>query len=457
MKVSANKPTHSVLFAYGYALGEFGFTFFLFFVSYYLMVFLTDILRLPMTLAAVLYSGVQWLEAVTMIYAGIYIDRRPRKSGQFRPWIVIGSIILLIGTVLFYTAFDLPVMWKAVLFVTAYLVAYWGYNLMWVAYRSLLGPLGRNPQDTIMLNSASAQMGSVAGLCFSFVCVRLLNGFSTPAMGYTISALVYGGIIVICMLVVSRITRPFDNGQLHAKDAPQKPMGLADIRKVFSRPMCVFFIVVSLRESASTVLPSLLVYYFTYVMNDPGLMSIYLSVVTFSGLIGHFFGRKLANVYGKKPMFIVGSLAACICILSMRFTTSAPVAFLVLVAVKGFFEIFSGAFIPAFMMEIADYNEYVAGVHARAFSSSIGGTALRFSQILGGAIASFGLVAIGYSSSAPITPEVVQGISDLMIYGSTAIILASVVVMLFYKVDPEIMQKIYEQRTRRLEKGEVSG
>ncbi len=440
-------------FIYGYALGEFGFTFFLFFVSYYLMVFLTDVLRLPMELAAVLYSGVQWLEAATMIGAGLYIDRHPRKSGQFRPWMVSGSVILLVGTVLFYTAFDVPVAAKAVIFVAAYLAAYWGYNLMWVSYRSLLGPLGRNPQDTIVLNSASAQMGSIAGLCFSFVCVRLLNGFDRPETGYTVSALVYGGIIVACMLIVSRITKPFDNGTLCTGTANPEPFRLRDMGKVFSRPMCVFFLVVTLREAASTVLPTLLVYYFTYVMEDPGLMSVYLSVITFSGLIGHFFGRKLANVYGKKLMFIVGSLAACGCILLMRFTAHMPTAFLALVAVKAFFEIFSGAFIPAFMMEIADYNEYTVGVHARAFTSSVGGTALRCSQILGGAIASFGLVAVGYSSGGTVTPEIASGISNLMIYGSAAIILVSVVVMMFYKVDPAVMEQIYKQRTKRLKDG----
>ena len=108
------------------------------------------------------------------------------------------------------------------------------------------------------------------------------------------------------------------------------------------------------------------------------------------------------------------------------------------------------------MMEIADYNEHTIGVHARAFTTSIGGTALRCSQILGGAAASFGLVAIGYSSGAAVTPEIASGISNLMIYGSTGIILASVAVMLFYKVDPAVMREIYEQRTRLLENEGVS-
>ncbi len=450
---SAHKPTHSVFFIYGYALGEFGFTFFLFFISYYLMVFMTDVLKLPTALAAVLYTGVQWVEAVTMIFSGLYIDRPHRLNGKFRPWLIIGSVILLAGMVVFYTVFPVAVWLRAVIFVLGYLVAYWGYNLMWVSYRTMLGPLSRNPQDAISLNSASAQMGSAAGLCFSFICVRLLNSFSTPEAGYTMSALAYGLLIVLCMAVVSRMTKPFDNRKLYADGkASGHAHSLKETIRVFSAPMRVFFLAVIFREAASTILPSLLVYYFTYVMGNEGLMSTYLTVVSCSGLIAHFFARKLANIFGKKQMFIAGSLVACVCILSMQFTADAPAAFMVLVAIKAFAEIFSGSFIPAFMTEIADYNEYTIGVNARAFTSAVGGTALRFAQIIGGAIASFGLVVIGYSSGEAMTPGMISGISGLMIYGSTAVIVVSIIIMLFYKIDPDVMEKIYQQRIEALEK-----
>ncbi len=416
------------------------------------MIFMTDVLKLPVGLAAVIYTGVQWLEAVTMIGSGIYIDRVTTENGRFRPRMVSGALILTVGTVIFYTVFDIPLWAKTVVFVTGYLAAYWGFNLMWTAYRSLLGVLSRNPQDTISLNSASAQMGSLAGLVYSFISVRLLNGFSGQGTGYTVSAFVYGSVILLCMVIVSQITKPYDNGQTcGVEDGRKREWDLKDMLKVFTRPMCIYFVVITLREAASTVLPSLLVYYFTYVMGDANLMSVYLSVITFSGLIAHFFARKLANRYGKKQMFIVGSLLACVCIFCMRFTVNMPAAFMVLAAVKSCVEIFSGAFMPSFMMEIADYNEYTVGVHARGFTSSIGGTALRCAQIAGGAVASFGLVAIGYKSGMEVTAEVAAGISNLMIYGCILLILVSVVAMLFYQVDPDVMVQVYKQRTGMLD------
>ncbi len=448
---SAHKPTHSNLFLYGYALGEFGFTFFLFFVSYYLMLFMTDVLQLPTTLAAVLYTTVQWFEAITMILSGIYIDRAKPRNGKFRPWLVIGSIILLVGMTLFYTAVDLPNWAKGVWFTLFYLIAYIGYNLMWVAYRTLLGPLSRNPQDTISLTSAASQMGSVAGLCYSFIGVRLLHGFSSERMGFTMTAFIFGCLIVLCMFIVSRITEPFDNARLYAKGEVQQATTPKEMLGVFSKPMCAFFLAVTFREAASTILPTLMAYYFSYVMGNPTLMSTYLTVITLSGLVGHFFARKLANTFGKKKMFICASLLSCVCIISTRFVGTSAVGFMVLMGFNAFFAIFSGAMIPAFITEIADYNEYTKGVHARAFTSSVGGTALRFAQIVGGGLASFGLAAIGYQTGAEVTPGIISGITNLMTFGSAIVIVVSVVFISMYKIDRATMEKIYAQRNAQLE------
>ena len=50
------------------------------------------------------------------------------------------------------------------------------------------------------------------------------------------------------------------------------------------------------------------------------------------------------------------------------------------------------------------------------------------------------------------TPGMISGISGLMIYGSTAVIVVSIIIMLFYKIDPDVMEKIYQQRIEALEK-----
>ena len=128
--MAAQKKTISKLFSYGYGLGEFGFTFFNFLVAYYLMYYLTDVLCLPMLTAAAIYSAVQWVEVATMLASGIVIDKAQLKGGKYRPWIIMGSVVCAVSTIIFFTDFHLSKTFSAIIFTIAYFCCYCGYNTM---------------------------------------------------------------------------------------------------------------------------------------------------------------------------------------------------------------------------------------------------------------------------------------------------------------------------------------
>ena len=208
--MAAQKKTISKLFSYGYGLGEFGFTFFNFLVAYYLMYYLTDVLCLPMLTAAAIYSAVQWVEVATMLASGIVIDKAQLKGGKYRPWIIMGSVVCAVSTVIFFTDFHLSKTLSAIIFTIAYFCCYCGYNTMWVAYRTLLNPLCKSAKDSVVIMTSSSQMSSIAGLVFSAVGAKLLYGFASIHTGYTISAIAYGCLMVVCMLIVAHLVKPYD-------------------------------------------------------------------------------------------------------------------------------------------------------------------------------------------------------------------------------------------------------
>ena len=209
--MAAQKKTISKLFSYGYGLGEFGFTFFNFLVAYYLMYYLTDVLCLPMLTAAAIYSAVQWVEVATMLASGIVIDKAQLKGGKYRPWIIMGSVVCAVSTIIFFTDFHLSKTFSAIIFTIAYFCCYCGYNTMWVAYRTLLNPLCKSAKDSVVIMTSASQMSSIAGLVFSAVGAKLLNGFANIHTGYTISAIAYGCLMVVCMLIVAHLVKPYDH------------------------------------------------------------------------------------------------------------------------------------------------------------------------------------------------------------------------------------------------------
>lgn len=129
---------------YGYGLGEFGYSFYLNLISSYLMFYMTDVLLLPTKLTGILYSAVQWVEAATALAAGILIDNLFTSKGRYRPWIFRGSVICALSTALLFTRLPLGAAGTATVFVVLYTISYAGYNLMFVAYRAIMGAIGEN-------------------------------------------------------------------------------------------------------------------------------------------------------------------------------------------------------------------------------------------------------------------------------------------------------------------------
>ena len=74
---------------YGYGLGEFGFTFFLVFIAYHLLYFITDVLQWPAVAAATVYTVIQWFESSTNILMGIFVEKVNVKWGKYRPWMLV--------------------------------------------------------------------------------------------------------------------------------------------------------------------------------------------------------------------------------------------------------------------------------------------------------------------------------------------------------------------------------
>ena len=441
--------TRRKLFYYGYGMGEFGFTFFLMFIAYHLMYFMTDVLAMPAGIAAVTYTTIQWFEGITMVLAGIVVDRVNIKWGRYRPWMLGGAVVCMVCTCAFFVDHRLSVAGDVIYFSVFYFLAYSGYNLMWVSFRSIVGPLSMTAKDNVSLTTCSAQMGSLAGLLFSFFGAKVLYSFTDLKTGYVFCAAMCGILMVGGMLISTTVCKKYDNSQTQLAYSKQEKMTFKQMLQSVNKPVAILFLAVAFRESISTLLPSLLVYYFKYVMGNAGLLSVYMLVVSFSTLFGQFFAEQAARKFGKQRMYIVSCMISVIAILSINFVGTNVTAFMVLMGIDSFSRIFSGTMIPAFMNEIADYNDYAKGLHTRSFVISLGGTAIRMASIIGGALASFGLSFLGYQAGMAATPEFCANLTRLMTFSSAACIGIAGIVFLFYPLNAKVMDKIYSEKASR--------
>lgn len=433
---------------YSYGLGEFGFSFFLVFISYYLMYFLTDVAKFPTGTAAVIYTLVQWFECLTLLWAGFMMDRLHLKHGKYRPWVLIGGLGCALGMVCFFTKWPIPMSVYTFVFPICYLVAYAGFNLMWVAYRSLMARIGKNQQDTVALTTSAGQLGTVAMLVFSAVGTTLLYSFSNIETGYAVSALIYGVLIVVCCLIVFRMAKPYDGSNLREADTPTyQRISLKNTLKSISGQMIPFFIAFVFRSVVQQIIPALMVYHFTYALHDPSGVQYYMLVYMAAQLLALLVIRPVTNFFGKKRAFLISSLSTTVLLVVAYFFSRNMWVFLAILGVNAFVTTFSASMLPAFITDIADYNEYMLGSKDRSFTMSVGAMVLTVASLVGSAAVAFGLTAIGYSGTLTVVPdEMVLKITQFMLFGGAACALLSVAPMFFYKLNEHTMDQVYARR-----------
>lgn len=430
---------------YTYALGDFCFTFFIMFIGYYLMYYLTDILMFPATIAATIYTVVQTFETAGVLVGGVVIDRLKLKGGKYRPWLLIGGIWCGVMLVLLFTKYNLPQNIYLNVFPILYLVAYWGYNFMWVAFRSIPGKISRNQQDVMSLAVGSQHGAVAASLIYSVIGVNLLYGFQKITTGYTVSAMVYGSIIIICMIMVYRMAKPYDNDATAEKERKAvEKVPLKENLKCITGPMLPYFLSSVLRSSVSVAIPALMVYYFNYVLKDEGGMAIYLSTTSIVQVIAAVVLKPLSMKFSKISLFRATAVMSCLSTLLAFLFGNSVLPFVFFMALNNFWLVVGSGMSYAFITDIADYNEYVRGLRTRGFTVSLSGTANTLASLIGGGIASFSLAFIGYDVAiAAESAALSMGIRLIVTVGASVMTAISLIPFLFYKLNDKKMKEVY--------------
>lgn len=433
--------------AYIYGAGEFGFTFFLLFISYYLMFFMTDVLKMESDVVAVVYSALQWMETITSFLVGWLLDRWLIARRGYSFWAFAGSVICATTFWAFFTVLPLPQPWiQSCYFVFMYVICYSAYNLMWISYRSLMSMIAQHPQDVLLLNLSSCQCSYFSSFLFSFVAAKLLTQLGNGQTAFSLCALLYGAILVAGMTIVWLWSGRRE--RVPQLRTVKKNISFKDIIRSFEGPMTPYFVSIALRSSAVSLMSALVVYHFKYVFHAENSVSTYLLVVSISQLAGvsliRFIGRHISN----KMLYILSATIQAIALAETFLVRNNYILFLFGVAVSFFFCAFGASLMPSYLNDIADYNYYYKGLQTRGIVLSAGKASTAVASVIGGSLASYSLKWIGYSADvAAVSGMMVQRISAVMILGSAFLVMASIIPMLWYPLNKSMVAKIYEKKS----------
>lgn len=447
----------STIFSYG-AGGMFAYGFELVVVGYFVNYLMTDILMIPTLMAATLNTIIQAVKVVSMILAGVVIDSTNPKWGRYRTWYLFGSIAMGITLPLTFLYLGLEPAVAGVVFIIIYTIHMTSYNIGWTALRTLAGVLGKTGNDSVILASTSNIAGTLPSIIYPFIgpiifAIPLWAGTKNEYFGF---ALVSGIIAILGGFLIFRVTKKVERPmtaeaaqeQAAAKKANQKQkVGLVEMLKNLKGPGLVYFIAQIFASAQGGFFSVLLVYYANYVLENPSITSATISLTALGAMIGSFLVPSIAKKFGKKPCHIAYQAANCALYLVLILVGNNGTLFVAIRAIQSFVGAFNLCLLPAFMVDIADYNDMIGNSGARAFLQSMGGTATRIGSSLSSILSSFSLAAIGYVAGGAITDSIRTGFTVLLVAGPAVCAALSSISMVFYKINEKQLNDYRSSKT----------
>lgn len=481
----------------GYSLGDasanFVFQMFIVFPT----AFYVDVMGISAAAMGTMLLLVRFSDAITDPIMGYIADRTNTRWGKFRPWLLWSAIPFAL---LFWVAFTVPDgmsdsgrLWYAAVTYTVLMMAYTMNN---VPYSALNGVM---TSDGIERTSVSSYRFFAAMVAAFFV-----QGFTLPlvkkfgdgddAKGWSITI----GIMAVTSIIFFVISF-FSVKERVQPPKGQKPDLKQDFRDILkNRPwlamfgMTLFvFITLALRGNAGYVhtkyyvspdalrsfIDSIGLVATPAVLENQGIgfwildlfgliikpddnpsavgFSLFNMIGSLVSILGVLAAKPLANLFGKKAVFMVG--LGCAAFFQSLFFFLAPDDISKMLILTLLTSMSYGPTIPllwAMIADTADYGEWKHGRRSTGFVFAGMVFALKAGLGIGGALAGWLLAMYGYSPETASDPEVLLGIRKLLGFYSGGFFFVGVIFMFFYPISKQIaitMGQELKERNSNLE------
>lgn len=455
---NTKKLSKLTLFAYG--CGDFASNLCWTFIGSYLSVFYTDVVGIaPAAASAIMLIAKIW-DGVNDPMFGAIAERTNTKRGRFRPYILFGSPILAVFSVLAFTTLgtgNAAIIWAAVTYIGCGMM----YTVVNLSYGSLSTVMTTDPDDIAQLNSWRMMGTNLSSVLLNAVTAPLLTMFSGAAEGYTAGAYTKVAVIfAICALPLFYfVYRNCKETVKPVSGAAKVPVSQSVKSVLTNGPLLLIFAIQLLAMTAFFGRMGVVLYYLMYNVQRFDLIAAFMSLPSLFTVVGIFITKNFSVKVGKKKMAAVGYIGAGVTLILIYVIgqtlgyTNIPLL-LVLHCIYGFF-CFSFPLPMAMVPDAINYQEDKSGIRADGTSYATVSLSTKFGSAFGvsGALLIMGVT--GYVANAQQTAEALNGINLTvnLIFG--ILYLCCLIPLAIYplneKKSAEILESLEKKRAAGLE------
>lgn len=485
----------------GYALGDTAANFVWRAVIVFLPIFLTDAAGIGAAAVGTLLLVCRFWDGITDLAMGAVADRTRTRWGKFRPWILWTAVPFGVMGILTFTAPDLSETGRLVYAYVTYSLMIVLYTMNNVPYNSLMGVMSSDPVERGAISSYRFFFAFLGGLFLQGFTPPLLTAMEDPAATYAQASaafeaggwglfegafhtLLYGiasffntpffhgvygeglgfpytasmtffSVIAVVLFVITFLTTRERVPPLRPQQSTLKE-DLGDLVK--NKPWLILFAVGILFVTFTTLKNGVIMYYFTYYVENVELAGLFMVVGLLGAMAGAAMTGWLVKHLGKRRLMIYAVLLGVVT--SALLYLPGPDHIVAIFVLGTLTEFSTGPMVTLFfamLADAADYSEWKTDRRATGLFYSAGTVAMKFGSGVGGALTGFVLAAFGYVSASQ--GEAVLTQSDEAIFGirlTISLIPALVGVLmlaafLFYRLDEKLLERIEADLNARRE------
>ena len=398
-----------------YSFGDLASQFVWTFIGSYLTVFYTDIVGLaPAAAAAIMMIARVW-DAVNDPMMGAIAERTRSKFGRFRPYILFGSPLLAIFSVLCFThpfagSSKAGVIYAAV----TYIITGMLYTLVNIPYGALAAVMTEDAEQRNKIN-ASRNVGMNVGILIgNGITANVMLFFSGKGAevangnGYFMTALVYAIISIPCFLAVF-----FTSKEQVVPEVTKEKFSLKTTITglVTNKNLMILLVIMILQMAAWMGRIGVVIYYIMYCLGSFTLIPVIMLAPSVCGIVSSLMVPKVMSKFGKRMTLQIAVTCQGIALLAMYFTPFDNLTLIIIESgLVGFFNV-SFPCSLSLLGDAIDYNEYKTGMRNDGIAYATYGLAQKLGNAIGASVGVLLLASFGYVANAQQTPETLHGIN----------------------------------------------
>lgn len=276
----------------GYGSGDIGGNVVYAFLTFFVMIYLTDSIGLNSGIIGTLMAVAKIFDGISDVIFGALIDKTHTKMGKARPWMLwpyFGCGVCL------FAIFAIPTSWGKVAQYTFFLIFYVMLNAGFytannIAYSALTALVTRNENERVQLGSIRFVFAFTTSTIIQAITFGLVDYFGNDAAAWKIVALIYVmiGIISNTISVLSLKELPEEeNNTKKETSAPAEKYSLREaVGLLIKNKYYLLILGIYLLTQLYSAFTGVGTFYMTYVLGDANLLGKFATALNIPMIIG---------------------------------------------------------------------------------------------------------------------------------------------------------------------------